>query len=132
MAEEEARILVDQSAKGLGVSNLLTAAYVDQLVGQSEGHPYVIKVLLGEVANARNPVDIPRVIAGRDEILTALFERTYAALTPCAQRAFMTLAAWNSAVPRIALEAVMMRSVPERGQVEERIVTGKQIGRAHV
>lgn len=121
MAEEEARILVDQSAKGLGVSNLLTAAYVDQLVGQSEGHPYVIKVLLGEVANARKLVDIPRVIAGRDEILTALFERTYAALTPCAQRAFMTLAAWNSAVPRIALEAVMMRSVPERGQVESGI-----------
>lgn len=118
MTEEEANRLVGQSAKILGIAELLTAPYTERLIAHSEGHPYVIKVLLGEVANARKQVDIPRVIAGRDEILTALFERTYAALSPCAQRAFMTLAAWSSAVPRVALEAVMMRSVAERDQVE--------------
>jgi type I restriction enzyme M protein len=57
----------------------------------------------------------------RDEILTALFERTYASLSPCAQRAFMTLAAWNSAVPRVALEAVLQKSVGEIAEVERGI-----------
>jgi hypothetical protein len=66
-------------------------------------------------------VNIPQLVAGGEEILTALFERTYASLTPCAQRAFMTLAAWRSSIPRLALEAVLIRSILERQEVENGI-----------
>jgi hypothetical protein len=48
-------------------------------------------------------------MASKEEILTALFERTYNSLAPSAQRLFLTLSNWNSAVPRIALQAVMLR-----------------------
>src|SRR5690606_14979686 len=65
--------------------------------------------------------NIPRLVAGTEDILTALFERTYAALSACAQRAFMTLAAWNSPVPRLALETVLFRSTLERHEVENGI-----------
>jgi NB-ARC domain len=121
MNEPEARQLVTQTASSLGVSVLLDEKYVSELVAQSEGHPYVIKILLGEIAKAGRAANIPRLVAGTEDILTALFERTYAALSPCAQRAFLTLSAWNSPVPRLALEAVLFRSTEERHEVEKGI-----------
>jgi hypothetical protein len=121
MAEDEARELITATADHLAIAHLLSEAYITEMIQQAEGHPYVIKILLGEVAKEKRAGHIERLMAGRDEILTALFERTYASLSPCAQRAFMTLAAWNSAVPRVALEAVLQKSVGEIAEVERAI-----------
>ena len=132
MNESEARQLVSQTAASLGVTDILTQKYIGELVDQSGGHPYVIKVLLGEVAKLGRLADIPRLVAGSDDILTALFERTYAALSPCSQRAFLTLSAWNSAVPRLALEAVLFRSTEQRREVEKGIESLLQYSIAEV
>lgn len=121
MNRDESIKLINQVSAQLGIARHLTSTYVEDLIDQSEGHPYVIKILLGEVAKTGAAGNIPRLVAGSDEILTALFERTYASLTPCAQRAFLTLSAWNSLVPRLALEAVLIRSTGERQQVESGI-----------
>ena len=118
MDEDEASELVRQTAASLGVTAFLNKNYVKGLISQSTGHPYVIKILLGEVARARRPINVPRIVAGSDEILTVLFERSYATLSPCGQRAFLTLSAWNSAVSRLALEAVLLQSIEERTEVE--------------
>ncbi len=132
MTEREARQLIDQTTATLGVSGYVDAKYITDLIDHSEGHPYVIKVLLGEVAKAKRAVNIPRLVATTDDILTALFERTYAALSPCAQRAFLTLSAWNSPVPRLALEAVLFRSTGERHEVEKGIESLLQYSMAEI
>ena len=121
MTDQEARTLISQTASSLGIVRLLTNNNINDVIGQSGGHPYVIKILLGEVADTKRFGSVRRVVAGSEEILTALFDRTFRALSPCGQRAFMTLAAWNSAVPRVALEAVLMRSTEERSEVEKGI-----------
>lgn len=121
MNEPESRKLISATAETLTIGHLLDETYITELIQQAEGHPYIIKILLGEVAKEKRAGHIPRLVAGREEILTALFERTYASLSPCAQRAFMTLAAWNSAVPRIAFEAVLQKSVGEIAEVERAI-----------
>lgn len=121
MTEDEARKLINATASNLGIGHLLSEPYIAEVIQQAEGHPYVIKILLGEVAKEKRAGHIERLVAGRDEILTALFERTYASLSPCGQRTFMTLAAWNSAVPRVALEAVLQKSVGEITEVERAI-----------
>lgn len=118
MERPEALQLIKQTAGALGITSSIDGDYVDELLSVSDGHPYVIKILLGNFAITGRAMNAERLIAGNDELLTALFERTYAALTPCAQRALLTLAAWNSSVPRIALEAVLMRSTSERQEVE--------------
>lgn len=134
MHREEALALISQVAGQLGIAQHLTGSYVEELIDQSEGHPYVIKILLGEVARSGVAGNIPRLVAGSDEILTALFERTYASLTPCAQRAFLTLSSWNSLVPRLALEAVLINSTGERQQVESGIeaLLNYSLAEAHV
>lgn len=125
MSEDEAIELVRRTSMQLGISGIVTKEYSEKLVSEAEGHPYVIKILLGEVSREKRLENIPRLMANREEILTALFERTYASLSPICQRVFMTLAAWNSMVPRVAIEAVVLRSS------EERIDVAKAIDRLH-
>ena len=132
MEDTEASALIDQTAIHLGVKHLLNGAYITELISVSAGHPYVIKILLGEVAKAGRWVAMKQIVAASDEILVALFERTYASLSPCAQRAFMTLADWNSSVPRLALEAVLLRSIEERSEVEKGIESLLQFSMAEI
>jgi len=132
MEESESVALVDQTARQLRLEILLTRDYVQELISVSEGHPYVLKILLGNVAVTRKLTKIERIVAGSDEILTALFERTYASLSPCAQRAMMTLSSWNSSVPRIALEAVLLGSIGERSEVEKGVESLVQYSIAEV
>lgn len=117
MTDEEGLELIRKTAISLNIDGIVTRAYSEKLVEEAEGHPYVIKILLGEVSKERKLLNIPRLMANRDEILTALFERTYGSLSPICQRVFLTLAAWNSTVPRIAVEAVLLRSADERVDV---------------
>ncbi len=109
MSRSEHAALVDESGLRLGVLHLLNEEYRERLYDASNGHPYVTKILLGEVANAGQRISFERVIASQDSMLDALFERSFAALSPAAQRVFLTLCSWRSLVPRVGLQAALLR-----------------------
>lgn len=109
MEETEFRELAHATGVRLGIGHLLTDGYLADVFEESDGHPYVVKVLLGEVANAGNRVDVERIMASKDDLLDALFERTFEALATPVQRVFLTLSNWRSNVPRLALEAALLR-----------------------
>ncbi|MDO1451602.1 NB-ARC domain-containing protein [Rhodocytophaga aerolata] len=120
MTELEFRKLVDSTIQILNIPrHLITDEYLDELYGESDGHPYVVKILLGEVAKAGRIEKIERIVASKEEILTALFERTYIGISPAAKRIFLTLCNWRSTVPQVAIEAVLMRSDNQRMDVED-------------
>jgi hypothetical protein len=121
MTDSEAEELVNQTAKLLGISDLLNYKYVQELLDEASGHPYVIKVLLGEVAKAHSLVKIERIIASQDNILDALFERTYISLSPVAKRVFLTICNWRSIIPVLALEAVLLRPSNEKMDVRKAV-----------
>jgi len=121
MTEEESEQLIDVVAIGLGIKASLTPEYRSELIRESDGHPYIIKILLGEVAQAKMLVKVKRIVASKDNILEALFERTYSSLSPAAKQVFLTMCNWRSTIPRIALEAVMLRPANERMDVEDAI-----------
>lgn len=114
MSDDEANSLIDISVEQLGIGDLLTGEYRRSLIDESGGHPYVLKILLGEIAKERRAVKPQRLIAAQGRILQALFERTYSKLSPSAQRIFLLLSSWRSVVPLLALEAVVLRSATER------------------
>jgi hypothetical protein len=114
MSEDEAVRLIDQEALRLGVSDLLSSDYKDKLIVESDGHPYVIKILLGQVAREKRAVTPERIFASADQLLIALFERTYESLSPAGQRVFLLLCSWRVFVPAIAVEAVSLRPGNER------------------
>jgi hypothetical protein len=122
--------LVDRVGGRLGVLEYVDQSYRTEMFAESGGHPYVVKILLGEVKHAQGPRKVQRVMASEDEILDALFERTFMSLSPGAQRLFLSLAQWRSIVPRVAFEAVIMRPSNERimvGQAIEELVGASMI-----
>ncbi len=121
MTEQEAGKLVDTVARRLGITELMTSEYHRELYEESGGHPYVIKILLGEVAKERQARRPSRIIADQEHILQALFERTYSVLTPAAQHVFLLLSSWRSVVPALGVEAVVMRNAEERIDVRAAI-----------
>lgn len=118
MNEEEAAQLIDLVSRKLEIGGLVTDEYRHELLEESGGHPYVIKILLGEAAKAGAISKVRRVIASQEHVLTALFERTYQALSLVAKRVFLTLCSWRSMVPLLALKAVMFRPRNERMDVD--------------
>ena len=117
MSDDEATTLVNQHANWLGIDNLLTGNYRKELVKESEGHPYVIKILLGQVGKEKQAVNPKRIVASSDHLLNALFKRTYNTLSPAAQRVFLLLCSWRVFVPEVAVEAVSLRPGTERFDV---------------
>jgi hypothetical protein len=114
MTDDEALRLIDQEAARLGIGDLIGANYKEELIDESHGHPYVIKILLGQVAAQGRAVKPERIVAGADQLLTALFERTYEALSPAGQRVFLLLCSWRVFLPAVAVEAVSLRPGNER------------------
>lgn len=121
MNETECLQLIDAAARSLEIEGLLTPEYRKRLHEEADGHPYVIKVLLGEVAKAEKLVDLERIVAGREEILAALFERTYARFPPATQHAFLTLCSVRAPIPELALEAVLLRSTNARMDAQKAV-----------
>jgi hypothetical protein len=109
MTEPQCNELVRAAAASLGMQPMLTAEFCREVYRESEGHPYVVKVLVGESAEGQRFRKVERIVATKDEILDALFERTYARLAPAARRVFLTLCNWRSLVPEVALEAALLR-----------------------
>ena len=114
MVQSEAEELITQTAKAVRVSHLINSDYREELIRESGGHPYVIKLMIGEVARGSSRVHPERILAAQGEALVALFERSYSRLSPAAQRVFLTLCRWRSSVPALAVEAVLLRPENER------------------
>lgn len=121
MRRGEFDALVDQTAGRLGVAKLVTSSLRASLFDEADGHPYVAKLLLGDLANLGKPANLAQLVANKDDVLQALFERTFNQITPLARRLFLTLCGWRSAVPRLAVEAALLRVA------EEALDTGKAV-----
>ena len=119
MTEEQASLLIDQHSDRLGIRDLISPQYKKELISESDGHPYVMRIMLGQVATERRAVAPKRIMASSDHILRALFERTYSALSPGAQRVFLLLSSWRVFVPEVAVEAVLLRPENDRYNVAE-------------
>ncbi|WP_374279501.1 NB-ARC domain-containing protein [Desulfovibrio sp.] len=110
MTDFEAKELIESHAKKLNISNIITKSSIQNIIQFSDGHPYIIKIYLGQVAKDGCIANIKRVIADREDILVALFDRTFLQLSAAAQRVYLTLCQWNSDIPEVAIKAILMRS----------------------
>ena len=117
MSDDEADKLIDQHASRLNIEKLLSISYKEELIRESDGHPYVIKILLGQVSKDGNAVKPKRIVATSDRLLDALFKRTFTSLSPAGQRVFLLLCSWRVVVPEVAVEAVSLRPSTERFDV---------------
>lgn len=109
MNEKQCRELIMTTARKLGIDDILEDKYIGSLIEESDGHPYIIKIILGEVAKTGKATQVKRIVADKDNVLDALFKRTFSTLSAAAKRVFLTLCSWHSVIPYIALESVIIR-----------------------
>lgn len=121
MEDDECRILISEVARKLHIEPLIKEPYIQKLISESEGHPYIIKVILGEVAINEKAIDAKRIIADKDNILDALFRRTFSTLSIASRRVFLLLCAWPSMVPELAISTVLQRDENEMLDVDKAI-----------
>jgi hypothetical protein len=118
MSDNECRELISSLAEKFNIQKIITNKYIEDLITESDGHPYIIKILLGEVAKTKKIRNIQRIVAENDKVLSALFKRTFDTLSPAAKRVFLTLCSWSSSIPQIAIEAVLWRPENEKIDVQ--------------
>jgi hypothetical protein len=118
MTEPQCNELIRATAAPLGLQNMVTTEFCREVYRESEGNPYVVKILVGESGEGGRFRKVERIVASKEEILDALFERTYSRLSPAARRVFLTLCNWRSLVPMVSIEAALLRPT-----VEDRIDT---------
>jgi hypothetical protein len=63
MSETESDELILSTSVSLGIDRLLTQEYKSDLYQEAGGHPYVMKVLLGEVAKSGRLSKVARIVA---------------------------------------------------------------------
>jgi hypothetical protein len=118
MSDQEALALIQDTVNTLGIADKIDESAAQEIADSSKGHPYVIKVLLGEIAKGSSTSQFRNIVASKEDVLTALFERTWKNLSPLARRAFLTLCSWKSIVPKLSLQAVLMRNIDEAIDVD--------------
>ena len=103
--------LVDVTASRLNIVTLLQGRedWIRNVHRESFGHPYIVQIVLGEARRRKTLGKFPRMLANKQEVLPALFKRTYDGLSDPAKKTMLLLCSWRSVVPLPALEAVMTR-----------------------
>lgn len=127
MQPEEAQELIQGVAIKLGISDLITQQYSTELYQSADGHPYIMKVALGEASKRNAPTQISQILIRQGDLLEALFQRAYASLSLLGQRLFLLISSWSSIIPRLAIETVVLVSLDEisnlDGAIDELIRT---------
>jgi hypothetical protein len=118
MEPAEAEHLISKTAAALQIQDLMGTKQREQIIDESDGHPYVIKIILGEIANTGTYAKPSQMIIRKEEILDALFDRTYSSLSPMSVRILLTLSSWRSLVPQLAVEAAFLRYGSDAGDPE--------------
>ena len=110
MSKDESTELIHRTATKLEIKDIISSSDEDNLIQISDGHPYILKVLLGEVKRQGTATQLTRMFANKEHILDALFENIYSELSPLARRIFLTLCELKTVVAEFAIQAVLIGS----------------------
>jgi hypothetical protein len=111
MEFSEAKQLMVDAARTLNIEPLLTEDVQHRIYDYSEGHAYVMRLLVGEMAKERRYVPPHSIVPRKDDVVQALFERSFSQLSETGRRIFLAVANWQSAV----WEATLLVVFSQRG-----------------
>ena len=101
MSKSEFESLVQKEMIRLGKS--LQDKDIERLFKESNGHPYIAKIVLGGMKRGISRKSTP-ILRRKEDILDALFERTFEQLSSDARHVYLLLCKWNNLVSLVALD----------------------------
>lgn len=103
----EAEHMLRALARELGVEGVATDEVIKSIYEHTEGHAYLMRVVLGEVAKEGRYVPPRQLVSRRIEIVDAVFDRSFDKLSDAGRYVFLVVSNWKSAVPAMALIVVL-------------------------
>jgi len=106
MEREEARTLLTSLGRDLGIEGLLSDDAVRSIHEYTDGHPYVMRLIVGEMAKERRYVPPKDLLPRRIDIVNAVFERSFDKLSPDGKWVYLLTANWRTAIAELALVVI--------------------------
>jgi tetratricopeptide (TPR) repeat protein len=103
----EAEDLMRSLSRKLGIEGLVTDDVIERIFAYSEGHVYVIRVLIGELAKEGRYTPPRELMTRRSDIVESVFERSFNKLTDDGRNVFLLVSNWQSPVSELALLAIL-------------------------
>jgi hypothetical protein len=107
MEEEEATAMLSAFATELHVESLLSKDVIDSIYMYTGGHPYIMKVMVGEIAKEKRYVPPGQVLSSRLDVANAVFERSFKKLSDDARAIFLCVANWKSLISELSILVVL-------------------------
>lgn len=107
MEYDEAQRMLRSLARELNVEGVATDDVIRSIFDNTEGHAYLMRVVMGEVAKEGRYVPPKQLVSRRLDIVDAVFERSFDKLSDSGRHVFLIVANWKSAIPAIALVVVL-------------------------
>lgn len=107
MDRGESAALMRRAGEELQISGLVTDEVIDAVFDYSGGHPYVIRIVLGEMSKEGRYVPPRNLMTRRGDIVDAVVQGSFDRLSESGQRVFLTVSGWRSAISEAALLVVL-------------------------
>ena len=107
MELEEAVEMMQKLSHELGITGIVTEEVIDKIYAFTEGHAYLMRIILGEIQKEGRYVPANQAVIRRQDIVEAVFERSFNRLSPSGRWAFLTVSNWKTAVSELALIVVL-------------------------
>lgn len=120
MEYNEAKELLKRESVDIGIENIVNDSVIDEIYEYTEGHAYIMRILLGEIHKEGKRIPLKSLVPRRASLLNVVFERSFNKLSESGRWVFLCIANWRSAIPELALLAVLgLRDLDVEKGIEE-------------
>jgi hypothetical protein len=89
---EEASEMLVKLARNLSIESMVGKNVISNICEYFDGHPYVMNILIGEIAKEGKYIPLKSVLPRCIDILNAAFERSFNRLSEAGSLVFLTIA----------------------------------------
>lgn len=120
MELKEAQQMLRAVARELSSERLVTDDIIHKIYDYTDGHAYVMRVAVGEIAKEGRYVPLKQLMSRRLDIVNAVFERSFNKLSDPGRWVFLIVSNWRSPISELALIVVTgQRGLAAEAGVEE-------------
>lgn len=117
---DEAKELILKQTRSLGIEGILEESKIDDIIEYTDGHAYIIRVLLGEISKEGCWIPLKSLVPRRIDLLNAVFERSFNRLSVSGRFVFLTISNWRAIIPELSILTILgMRDIDVEAGIDE-------------
>ena len=120
MEYAEAREMLIRAARDLYIEGLMDEETIQRIYDYTAGHAYVMRVVAGEMAKDGRYTPPAQLMGRREDIVNAVFERSFNKLSEAGRNVFLIVANWRAEISELGIIVVLgIRGIDAEAGIEE-------------